>query len=241
MKTFIVDDERLARSELKRLLKNFSAIEIIGEAANADEAIEKIETVRPDLLFLDIQMPGRNGFELLESLIYTPRVIFTTAFDEYALKAFEFNALDYLLKPVEQKRLAAAIGKVENHRREEEEKNIRSNSAPLGDTDQIFVKDGERCWFVKLRDVRLLESEGNYTRLYFDKNKPLILRSLNYLEERLDEKTFFRASRKHIINLRWIETIEPGFDGRLDVKLSGAPEIEMSRRQSQKFKELMSI
>jgi two-component system LytT family response regulator len=240
MKTFIVDDERLARNELKRLLKNFSAIEIIGEAANADEAIEKIETTRPNLLFLDIQMPGRNGFELLESLIYVPRVIFTTAFDEYALKAFEFNALDYLLKPVEEKRLAAAIGKIENHQ-QEEEKNRQSKSLPLGDADQVFVKDGERCWFVKLRDIRLLESEGNYTRLYFDKNKPLILRSLNYLEARLDEKTFFRASRKHIINLRWIETIEPGVDGRLDVRLSGAPEIEMSRRQSQKFKELMSI
>ena len=240
MKTFIVDDERLARSELKRLLKNFSAIEIIGEAANAGEAIERIETARPDLLFLDIQMPGRNGFELLESLVYVPKVIFTTAFDEYALKAFEFNALDYLLKPVEPKRLSAAIGKVENHQREEE-KSIGLKSTPLGDTDQIFVKDGERCWFVKLRDVRLLESEGNYTRIYFDKNKPLILRSLNYLEARLDEKIFFRASRKHIINLRWIETIEPGFDGRLDVKLSGAPPIEMSRRQSQKFKELMSI
>ena len=191
MKTFIVDDERLARSELKRLLKNFPAIEIIGEAANADEAIERIETARPDLLFLDIQMPGRNGFELLESLTRVPKVIFTTAFDEYALKAFEFNALDYLLKPVEPKRLAAAIGKVENHQREEVEKNSRSNSTPLGDADQIFVKDGERCWFVKLRDVRLLESEGNYTRLYFDRNKPLILRSLNYLEARLDEKPFF--------------------------------------------------
>jgi two-component system LytT family response regulator len=240
MKTFIVDDERLARSELKRLLKNFSSIEIIGEAANADEAIEKIERARPDLLFLDIQMPGRNGFELLESLIYVPRVIFTTAFDEYALKAFEFNALDYLLKPIEQKRLAGAISKVADHR-QEEDNNISMKLSPLGDTDQVFVKDGERCWFVKLRDVRLLESEGNYTRLYFDKNKPLILRSLNYLEERLDEKTFFRASRKHIINLRWIETIEPGFDGKLDVRLSGAPEIEMSRRQSQKFKELMSL
>jgi two-component system LytT family response regulator len=240
MKTFIVDDERLARNELKRLLKNFSAIEIIGEAANPDEAIERIETARPDLLFLDIQMPGRNGFELLESLIYVPKVIFTTAFDEYALKAFEFNALDYLLKPVEPKRLAAAIGKVENYQLDEEE-NSGLKSSPLGNADQVFVKDGERCWFVKLRDVRLLESEGNYTRLYFDRNKPLILRSLNYLEARLDEKTFFRASRKHIINLRWIETIEPGFDGRLDVKLSGAPEIEMSRRQSQKFKELMSL
>ena len=241
MKTFIVDDERLARSELKRLLKNFSAIEIIGEAANPDEAIKQIETSRPDLLFLDIQMPGRNGFELLESLIYTPKVIFTTAFDEYALKAFEFNALDYLLKPVEEKRLAAAIGKVENQGREEEEKNRELKTSPLSEADQIFVKDGERCWFVKLRDVRLLESEGNYTRLYFDKHKPLILRSLNYLEARLDEKFFFRANRKHIINLRWVETIEPGFDGRLDVKLTGAPEIEMSRRQSQKFKELMSI
>ncbi|HEX8290027.1 MAG TPA: response regulator [Pyrinomonadaceae bacterium] len=239
MKTFIVDDERLARNELKRLLKNFSAIEITGEAANPDEAIEKIENLRPDLLFLDVQMPGRSGFELLESLIYVPKVIFTTAFDEYALKAFEFNALDYLLKPVELKRLAAAIEKVENHQREE--KNIVSKLPPLGEADQVFVKDGERCWFVKLRDVRLLESEGNYTRLYFDKNKPLILRSLNYLEARLDEKTFFRASRKHIINLRWIEAIEPSIDGRLDVKLTGAPKVEMSRRQSQKFKELMSI
>jgi two-component system LytT family response regulator len=239
MKTFIVDDERLARNELKRLLKNFSAIEITGEAANPDEAIEKIENLRPDLLFLDVQMPGRSGFELLESLIYVPKVIFTTAFDEYALKAFEFNALDYLLKPVELKRLAAAIEKVENHQREE--KNIASKLPPLREADQVFVKDGERCWFVKLRDVRLLESEGNYTRLYFDKNKPLILRSLNYLEARLDEKTFFRASRKHIINLRWIEAIEPSIDGRLDVKLTGAPKVEMSRRQSQKFKELMSI
>lgn len=241
MKTFIVDDERLARSELKRLLKNFHAVEIIGEAANADEAIERIETTRPDLLFLDIQMPGRNGFELLESLIYVPKVIFTTAYDEYALKAFEFNALDYLLKPVEQKRLASAIGKVENHRREDEESNKRFKTSPLSDADQVFVKDGERCWFVKLRDIRLLESEGNYTRLYFDSHKPLVLRSLNYLEARLDEKTFFRASRKHIINLRWIETIEPGLDGRLDITLSGTPEIEMSRRQTQKFKELMSI
>ena len=240
MKTFIVDDERLARNELKRLLKNFSAIEIIGEAANADEAIERIEQARPDLLFLDIQMPGRDGFELLESLIRVPRIIFTTAFDEYALKAFEVNALDYLLKPVEPKRLAAAIGKVENYWKTEE-KNNGLKSSPLGDADQVFVKDGERCWFVKLRDVRLLESEGNYTRLYFDNNKPLILRSLNYLEERLDKKIFFRASRKHIINLRWIENIEPGFDGRLNVKLSGAPTVEMSRRQSQKFKELMSI
>jgi two-component system LytT family response regulator len=241
MKTIIVDDERLARNELKRLLKGFSDIEIIGEAANADEAIEKIETARPDLLFLDIQMPGRNGFELLESLIYVPKVIFTTAFDEYALKAFEFNALDYLLKPVEQKRLAAAIGKVENYQPKEEEKNSGFKTSLLGDADRVFVKDGEYCWFVKLRDVRLLESEGNYTRLYFDQNKPLILRSLNYLEERLDEKIFFRASRKHIINLRWIEKIEPGFDGRLDIKLPGATAIEMSRRQSQKFKELMSI
>jgi len=240
MKTFIVDDERLGRSELKRLLNDFSEIEIIGEAANPDEAIEKIETTRPDLLFLDIQMPGRNGFELLESLIYVPRVIFTTAFDEYALKAFDFNALDYLLKPVEPKRLAAAISRVIDYK-QEEDKNRTTKLAPLGDTDQVFVKDGESCWFVKLRDIRLLESEGNYTRLYFDKNKPLILRSLNYLEERLDKKTFFRANRKHIINLRWIENIEPGFDGRLDVKLSGAPEVEMSRRQSQKFKELMSI
>jgi two-component system, LytTR family, response regulator len=238
MKVLIVDDERLARNELKRLLKVFPEITVVGEARHADEALEMIEELRPDLLFLDIQMPGRNGFELLESLDYLPVVIFTTAFDEYALKAFEVSALDYLLKPIEPKRLGAALSKVFENRRKN---SLSQEPHQLGEDSHVFVKEGERCWFVKLDQIRLLESEGNYTRLYFDVHKPLIARSLNYLLRRLDPTMFFRAGRKHIINLRWVDALEQSLDGALIVKLRGAPAVKMSRRQSQKFKEMTSM
>lgn len=245
MKTLLVDDERLARAELRRLLDNFPKIEIIGEAANADEAIPMIEDLQPDLLFLDIQMPGKNGFELLQSIEgKTPDVIFTTAYDEYAIKAFEFNALDYLLKPVELHRLSEAIHRVEEeHQHRAEPDKIAKDVATkiLGENDQVFVKDGEKCWFVKLGKVRLFESMGNYVRLYFDDQKPLVLKSLNALEDRLDPATFFRANRKHIINLQWIDKIEPWFSGGLLVTLRGGDKIEISRRQAIRFKDLLSL
>lgn len=239
MKALIVDDERLARTELRRLLNPFKEIAIVGEAINSDDAIKKIAELKPDLLFLDIQMPGKSGFELLENLDTVPKVIFTTAYDEYALKAFEYNALDYLLKPIEPKRLEEAIKRIIKSVSEEVESEGHSES--LKPEDQFFVKDGDRCWFVKLMDVRLFESEGNYVRLYFNEYKPLILRTLNYLDERLDQKTFFRASRKHIVNLKWIEAIEPWLNGGLLVKLKGGQKVEVSRRQSVKFKEMLSL
>jgi len=242
MKAIIVDDERLARNELKRLLENFPTIEVIGEAANTDEAAALLETMQPDVLFLDIQMPGKIGFEWLESWEgFLPEVIFTTAFDEYALKAFEVNALDYVLKPIELARLSESIQKLEK-RQIQQAKSNASPSHVLGAMDQIFVKDGERCWFVRLDRVRLCESMGNYVRLFFDDQKPLVLKSLNALEERLDPKVFFRANRKHIINLNFIDKIEPWFSGGLQVTLSGKGEkIEISRRQSIRFKELLSL
>jgi len=239
LKVILIDDERLARSELKRLLQEFPDVEIIGEAANADEAIEKIESLNPDLIFLDIQMPGKTGFDLLTELEKAPHVIFVTAYDEYALKAFDVNALDYLMKPIEPKRLADALLKVKQ--KDEEELLSYNNRGILGEHDQVFVKDGERCWFVKLSDVRLFESVGNYAKVFFGTNKPLILKSLNALEERLDEKVFFRANRKHIINLRMIEKIEPYFNGGLLLDLIGGEKIEVSRRQAVKFKEMMSL
>ncbi|HOJ18352.1 MAG TPA: response regulator [Ignavibacteriaceae bacterium] len=239
MKALIVDDERLARTELRRLLNPFKEIAIVGEAINSDDAIKKIAELKPDLLFLDIQMPGKSGFELLENLDTVPKVIFTTAYDEYALKAFEYNALDYLLKPIEPKRLEEAIKRIIKSVSEKVESEGHSES--LKPEDQFFVKDGDRCWFVKLMDVRLFESEGNYVRLYFNEYKPLILRTLNYLDERLDQKTFFRASRKHIVNLKWIEAIEPWLNGGLLVKLKGGQKVEVSRRQSVKFKEMLSL
>ncbi len=242
IKAIIVDDERLARTELKKLLQEFSDVLVIDEAANVDEGIEKIETLNPDLIFLDIQMPGKTGFDLLAELDKAPHVIFTTAYDEYALKAFEVNALDYLLKPIEPKRLSDAIHKLQYEMSKENgEENGIINRGPLTENDQVFVKDGERCWFVKLNEIRLFESVGNYAKVFFANNKPLILKSLNALEERLDEKVFFRANRKHIINLRWIEKIEPYFNGGLLVELKGGEKIEVSRRQTVKFKEMMSF
>ncbi|MFO7447941.1 MAG: response regulator [Ignavibacteriaceae bacterium] len=239
MKALIVDDERLARVELKRLLSPYKEINVVGEAVNADDAANKINELNPDLLFLDIQMPGKNGFELLEELDKVPTVIFTTAYDEYALKAFEYNAMDYLLKPIEPKRLEDTVKKlIEKDRKE----SLLGVDRPiLSEDDQVFVKDGERCWFVKLSTVKLFESEGNYVRLYFEDNKPLILRTLNYLDERLDGKIFFRANRKHIINLKWIENIEPWLNGGLLVKLKGGNKIEVSRRQAIKFKDMLSL
>jgi len=229
VRTIIIDDERLARNELKKLLQDFGEIEVIDEASNVQEGLEKIEQHNPDLIFLDIQMPGKTGFDLLEELERTPKVIFTTAYDEFALKAFEVNALDYLLKPVEPKRLSDAIQKLQ----QEESANNGQASANgnangmvarnglLTEEDQVFVKDGERCWFVKLSEIRLFESVGNYAKVFFGANKPLILKSLNSLEERLDDKVFFRANRKHIINMRWIEKIEPYFNGGLLLELKG--------------------
>lgn len=242
MRAIIIDDERLARAELKKLLQEFPEIEVVDEAANAEEGISKIDNLHPDLVFLDIQMPGKTGFDMLSELDRAPHIIFTTAYDEYALKAFEVNALDYLLKPIEPKRLADAVQKLnlaeakENHIAPE-----NFNRSILSEEDQVFVKDGERCWFVKLSDIRLFESVGNYAKVFFGTNKPLILKSLNALEERLDPKVFFRANRKHIINLRLIEKIEPYFNGGLLLELKGGEKIEVSRRQTVKFKEMMSL
>jgi two-component system LytT family response regulator len=242
-RAIIIDDERLARNELKKLLADFPEIEIIDEAANAAEGIQKIEEKQPDLIFLDIQMPGKTGFEMLAELDRAPQVIFTTAYDEYALRAFEVNALDYLLKPIEPKRLSDAIQKLE-HLEEREHESHDAISMPrdtLGELDQVFVKDGDRCWFVKLTDIRLFESVGNYAKVFFGTNKPLILKSLNALEDRLDDRIFFRANRKHIVNLRMIEKVEPYFNGGLLLEIKGGEKIEVSRRQAVKFKEMMSL
>ena len=244
MKALVIDDERLARKELISLLEAHPEIEIIGECNNADNAVKKIEVLKPDLIFLDIQMPGKDGFALLEEISFVPNVIFTTAYDEYALKAFEVNAFDYLLKPIEQGRLADCIEKLKSLRKEEEivEESIKQGKIDqLGEGDQVFVKDGEKCWFIKLKDVSAFESEGNYVRVYFDKNKPLILKSLNSLEQRLESKVFFRANRKFIINLNWVNSIENWFNGGLRVSLKDGKQIEISRRQAAKLKDIMSL
>lgn len=245
MRALIVDDERLARKELINLLSEHENVEIVGEAINVEDAKEKINTLNPNVVFLDIQMPEKTGFDLLEELDHVPHVIFTTAYDEYALKAFQVNALDYLLKPIDQERLTEALNRLRKTLSDEPKEGRLSDQSPsnklLTLNDQVFVKDGDRCWFVKLSNVKLFESDGNYIKVYFDNFKPMIHKSLNALDERLDEKSFFRASRKHIINLSWVDGIEPWFNGGLVVTLKGGERIEVSRRQAARFKDMMSL
>lgn len=241
MQALIIDDERLARQELKKLLEKYHEIQIIGECANAVEALEKIPALNPDLIFLDVQMPEINGFQLLEKLDDVPRVVFVTAYDEYALKAFEYNALDYLLKPVQSQRLDETIKKLLHEKSNSTSYKHSKDGGYLTEQNQVFIKDGDKCWFVKLSDIRLFESEGNYVRVYFHNFKPLILKSLNNLEERLHPQQFFRASRKHIVNLKWIESVENWFNGGLMAKLKSGEQVEISRRQSSKFKDMMSL
>jgi two-component system LytT family response regulator len=234
MKAMIIDDEPPARRELRRLLTGFPWVEIVGEAGSVDQAAGMVETLSPELLFLDIQMPGGSGFDLLARLEDVPQVIFTTAYDEHAVRAFKVDALDYLLKPIEPARLAEALGRVKSAE-------AARTPKPHAMLEQIFVRDGSRCWFVPLREVRLLTSEGNYIRLSWGKSQPLLGRALAALEQRLDPTRFFRANRRQIINLDFIEAVELGVNGRLHAQLRDGPEVEISRRQARLFKTKLSI
>jgi two-component system LytT family response regulator len=224
MKALLVDDEQLARFELRRLLRSFPEIEIAGEAKDGDEALRLIRDLRPGIVFLDIQMPGMTGFDLLEKIEDDlPDVIFTTAYDQYAIKAFEVNALDYLLKPLAPQRLEAAISRL----------HVRLSANRLS---EVFVRDGERCWIVRFRDIFLLESEGNYSRLFFAIERPLIRRSLNSIECQVDPKMFFRANRRQLFNLHWIQSTWQETDGSLVVRLTNGSLIELSRRRSEELR-----
>jgi len=240
MKALLIDDERIARAELRRLLGAHPEIEIVGEARNGKEALEQIAALVPDVIFLDIQMPGLSGFELLERLDEPPQVIFTTAFDQHALKAFEANALDYLLKPIAPERLANAVKKLQPARTLAVANGSSSppQATPL---DRAFVRDGDHCWMVQFSEIVLLVSEGNYTRVYFGTNKPLIARSLAVLEERLDPSVFFRASRQYLVNLKAIERVDPGVSDNLIISVKGGHKIDMSRRQSLRLREMLSL
>jgi len=244
MKALIVDDEPLARRELRRLLTAFPWVQIVGEACDVDEALAEIGALSPGLVFLDVQMPGGTGFDLLAQLGRLPRVIFTTAYDHYAVKAFEVSAVDYLLKPIEPERLAAALAKVQAATLATLSSTSPSTGLPSkqeAPLEQIFVRDGLRCWFVPLREVSVFTADGNYVRLQWGKESPLLGRSLVALEEKLDPRRFFRANRRQIVNLDFIESVEMGLGGRLHVQLRGGPEIEISRRQARQFRARMSV
>lgn len=229
MKALVVDDEPLARRELRRLLEAFLWLQVVGEAGNIDEARSRIAELSPDVVFLDIQMPEGSGFDLLTQLEHMPHIVFTTAYDQYAVKAFEVSALDYLLKPIEPARLAATLRKIQATV-------PRGAAAKVTPLEQLFIRDGSRCWFVPLREVGVFTAEGNYVRLLWGQERPLLGRSLAALEQKLDPQRFFRANRSQIVNLDFIEHVEMGEGGRLHVQLRNGPEVEVSRRQARLFR-----
>lgn len=239
IKAVIVEDSRLARNELKELLKNHDDIELIGEAENVDKGFALIQKEQPGLLFLDINMPEKDGFELLEMLDEVPITIFTTAFDEYAIKSFEYNALDYLLKPINAKRFALAIAKVKS--KLDEGENTSGVKNKLTEHSQIFIKDGEKCWLVKIGSISHFEIVGNYTRVYFEGQNPMLYKSLNQIEEKLPQQFFFRVNRQQIVNVNHIKNVVPWFNGKLKLTMANNDEVEVSRRQSYLFKDRMSI
>ena len=236
----IVEDSRLARNELKELLKAHQEIELVGEAKNVDEGFKLITETKPDLLFLDINMPEKDGFQLLEMLDDVPITIFTTAFDEFAIKSFEYNAFDYLLKPINQKRFTQSIEKVIENMNKHTAASV-STEETISLDKQIFIKDGEKCWLVKIQDIYMFEIVGNYTRVFFENNKALIYKSLGQVEEKLPDTVFFRANRQQIININHVKKVVSWFNGKLKIEMNSGEEIEISRRQSYLFKEQLSF
>ncbi len=236
VKTILVDDEPLALMEMQQMLKKHPEIDIVAVATNAEEAISKIKELNPQLIFLDINMPEKTGFDLLEELEEAPHVIFVTAYDEFALKAFEVNALDYVLKPVNPTRLAEVVEKVI--------KLIsltKANEQKISIDKKIFIKDGNLCFIVPLNEVHLIESVGNYARFFYQQHRPMLHKSLNYLEEKLPESHFFRASRQHIVNIHYIKKIIPYHNNTLQIELQNGLLVDVSQRQSIKFKDIMGI
>lgn len=239
MKLLIVDDSRLARKELADMLADIPGTTLVAEAVDVSSAVAAINTHKPDVVLLDIHLPDGDGFDVLEKSDFTPQIIFTTAYEQHALRAFEFNALDYLLKPVTHERLAAAIQKSSSKQNAPTQPIMAS--PPKTRTDQIFVRDGEHCHFIRLSDLRLISVEGNYVRLFFLDTKTLLARSLNHIETRLDPQVFFRANRQQIVNMDYVTKIEPWLNEGLLLKMLDGTEIEVSRRQAKELKQRLEI
>lgn len=236
IKVALLDDESLAIEELKSMLNVYDFIEVVATFTNPQEALDKLPDMEVNLVFLDIHMPGMSGFDWLQKLDHSPEVIFVTAYDQFALRAFEVNALDYILKPVNSERLSEALDRVKKRLRPD---TIEENKLTI--EKRIFIKDGEQCFFVPLSEIFLLESVGNYVRVHYQDKKPLLHKSLNYMEERLPDEFFFRANRQHIINVNFIANINPYFNSTLQLELKNGLKIDISQRQSVRFKDKMGV
>ena len=243
MKAIVIEDSRLAREGLARMLGAFAEINVLGLAANVSDALLLIQQHTPDVLFLDIHMPEENAFDLLSQLNYQPKIIFTTAYSEYAVQSFEYNTIDYLLKPISQSQLSRAIEKLSQANHIDDV----VTEPPLTMDSRILVKEGENCQLVPLKSIDLIESCKNYVRLFWQEDatklsqKAFIKKSLNQIEERLPSNEFFRTNRQFIINLQSILKIEENITDGFDILLNNGRLIEVSRRNAVKLKALLSL
>ncbi len=235
-RTIIVDDERLARVKLRGLLKNFKQIEIVGEADNVPKAIQLIEKLKVDLLFLDIQMTPESGFDLLEQIEFDGKVVFVTAYDEFALKAFEVNALDYLLKPVREERIELLLKKLE------EKTSPDDTLRELDYSDKLFVSNDKLMKFINIKDVVIVEAVGNYTKIFLiNKDEILVYKPLKEWESRLPINKFCRIHRAHIINIDYVERFEKWFNYTTKAYMQGVENpLKISKNYASIFKKRFS-
>jgi two-component system LytT family response regulator len=247
IKTLVVDDEPLARERVMSLLQGESDIEVLGECRDGQEAIAAIQQLSPDLVFLDVQMPGANGFEVLSAVgaDRMPMVIFVTAYDQHALKAFEVRALDYLLKPFDRDRFQSALQRAKASIEQQETgdlgrrllalvKDLRP-AAPK--TDRIVVKSAGRLFFLRADEIDWIEAAGNYARLHVGNDSHLLRETMNSLEGRLDAERFFRIHRSRIVNMERIQELQPWFNGEYVVILRNGTRLTLSRGYREKLQE----
>lgn len=249
IRTLLVDDEPLARHRLRDLLAGEADLEIIGECADGAEAIETIEREMPDLLFLDVQMPELDGFEILANArpARPPAVIFTTAYSEHALRAFEVHALDYLLKPFDRERLQRALSRAREHLRRArvEALNEKLNALlaelrpNLPKADRLVVKSGGRVMLIRTADVDWIESADNYVTLHVGPESHMLRETMASLEARLDPQHFLRISRSTIVNLDRIKELQPMFHGDYAVILRNGTRLSLSRSYRDKLQHLL--
>ena len=253
MKAIVVEDSRLAREGLVRMLKDYPELTVVGQADHAGSALTLVNETHPDVIFLDIHMPGGTGFDLLEKLSYLPQIIFTTAYSEHAIRSFDFNTIDYLLKPISKERLTIAVNKLlartnsnnndtdtEDETQSDNDKN-QTVKDPLEGHSKLLVKDGDHCFLIRLDTIRYIESQKNYVQLFFEDNKAFVKKSLNSIEARLPKSIFFRANRQYVVNLQEIRRIEESISDGFVVTMSDGKELEISRRNAIELKELLSF
>lgn len=237
IKAIVVEDSRLARHGLIRLLQAHAELNVVGDADCVEGALALINTHHPDVLFLDIHMPGESGFDLLEQLDYSPQVIFTTAYNEHALRSFDYNVVDYLLKPISKSRLSDAIAKLTHNTLENDAQTEALVLEPAFTmSSKVFIKDGDLCHLLPISDIDYFESCKNYTRVFFGNKNAYIKKPLTSILNRLPETDFLQANRQQIINLNAVTQTDLGVDDSCEVTINHQVTISISRRNLQILK-----